>query len=152
MRSALRLSVVATSLLLVACFSSSVTDGNVEIDTDGDTMEVTTDQGKAVIGGELQSGWPSDVPVYPGAAVSYSALVNAEGGPGAAAVLTTADSPTEVVANLQAQLVAAGWTVNGQFNAGAMQTITATKDTRVYSVAIQGGEDGTTVTIGVGEQ
>lgn len=151
--------------LLTACLSGGIAEEatermienqageNVDVEMRGDAMEITTDDGTMVAGsGELQEGWPEDVPTYPGATVSYSALVSDTGGPGAAAILTTPDAVADVAAHLRAELEGSGWSVTGSYDLGALHSIVAEKDGRVYSAAIQGGENGTTLTIGVGQQ
>jgi hypothetical protein len=104
-----------------ACRRHSVTidsNGNT-VAVDGKTGQVTikTDNGTAVYtagaGATLPSGFPSDVPLYPGAAVTGS--VNASGQPGKESQVVTfetKDSAESVAAFYKSKL--SGWQMSAE--------------------------------------
>ena len=132
---------LAGSLILLAGCSSG-TSGQVD---------VQMDEGPVVTGGmAVPDDWASDVPVYAGADVQYTATVNPiDGRPGAAMVLTTSDSVQAVADFYKAELESNGWALEASV-AGPMGTIIGgTKDNRSVSMLIAASEGMTSITIGV---
>ncbi len=128
-------------------------DADVNFGNDG-TMRVETDEGTFEAGGNrVPSDWPSDAPVYPGAKVTYSAMMNPQTGePGAALMLSTEDSEEDVEAFYTAQIATDGWKVEGTMRSGGMTVITAKKEGRVLSLMITAANGQTSITIGLGEE
>lgn len=139
------LSSVALLGLLSACGSS-----NIGMNTDG-TMDITTQEGTAKIGTQtMPENWPTDVPTYPNATVSYSTLVNSQTGkPGMAVALTTEDETQAVTDYYKKELSANGWTVDAAMVGAGTSIFSARKDNRTASFLIAGAEGQTTITMAV---
>ena len=125
---------------------------DIDRNADGSTTH-SNEEGSATVGGtSLPSNWPSDVPAYAGAVITYSGTSNpSTGEAGAAVMFTTKDSTATVATFYKEQLVATGWTISAEANANGMTTLAATKDTRnfgMYIAPVTAGAD-TTVTIGI---
>lgn len=123
-------------------------DADVQMDEDG--MEVKTDDGTATFGGDVPADWPSDVPVYEGAKVQYTASTNpANGRPGNMMVLQSTDASDDVYAFYQQALVDNGWTVESQANAAGANTLVAKKEGRTVSLLVTPVQDATAISIGI---
>ncbi|MBI2635808.1 hypothetical protein HYW84_00575 [Candidatus Peregrinibacteria bacterium] len=161
------LSVVSVFLLLPACSRRQAeraierrieqeTGGNADVDIQSDgAVKVETAEGTYNAGGNrLPEDWPEDAPVYAGAEVQFSGAANpANGKPGAAAVLITADSASDVLTFYKAELKSKGWTITTTMESQGTTIIGATKGARTFSLMIGSSDAGkTSITIGVGEQ
>lgn len=129
------------------------TGENAEVDvrTDG-SVKVETEDGTFQTGNTLPADWPTDVPVYAGATVQYSASVTETGQPGSAAVLMTTDSAAQVASYYKKALKENGWTVESTIEAQGTTIFSATKDDRVVSFMSASAQGATTITLGVTKQ
>ncbi len=126
------------------------TGQDADVQINGDSMEVTTDEGTAKIGGDVPSDWPTDVPVYEGADVQYSGSQNpANGRPGHMMVMQSTDSSEDVYAFYKQELVNNGWTVESQANAAGASTLVAKKEGRTVSLLVTPVQDATAISIGI---
>ena len=151
----------ASVILLAACSSTPTTQENVMQNAVGDqgavnvdangAMHVTTSDGSYTAGGnQMPSDWPTDVAVYAGATVAYSASANPEtGAPAQAIVLTTSDSTTAVATFYKTRLAQDGWVLSTTMDGTDMTIFSATKDTRTLSMLIAGSDGQTTITMGI---
>jgi len=153
-------------LLLAACGGSSPAgnaaeqalldaageDAEVEVRDDG-SIQITTEEGTFGTVNEVPAGWPADVKVYEGAAVTYSAVADPTTGNAAFALVFTVSDDVETVAGFyNDQLAADGWAIASTFRMQGSVVFTAEKDTRTVSVSIADVDGTTTVTLGVQEQ
>jgi major membrane immunogen (membrane-anchored lipoprotein) len=128
-------------------------DADVDMKNDG-SMMVKTDEGTMQTGNTLPADWPTDVEIYAGATVSWSATTNqANGKAGSAIVFTTGDSEQAVVDFYKKSMKDNGWTVQTTMQTGEGVVLVANKDKRALSLSVVRTDEGTTtVTLGVGEQ
>ncbi|MFA5820819.1 MAG: hypothetical protein WC873_01815 [Candidatus Gracilibacteria bacterium] len=131
---------------------SSGNNADVNIGSDG-SFSVTTEEGTMSFGTELSADWPNDVPTYPGAAVTYSAVGNdlADGGLGGYAIFTTSDSAQKVIDFYNGEMATAGWTVKASVNIASSMNVTFEKDGLAMNVTATEGDGSTTLTIGFGK-
>jgi len=123
-----------------------------KIDKNGDSITIEGEGGeKASIGtGELPQGFPADVPVYEGAAVTGSFAQGSGAEQTYSVTLETSDDPATVNAWYLTELEAKGWTIDTQANNAENYVVTATNATQQVSVGVvQGGDTGTTISLTV---
>ncbi len=125
----------------------AATGGSVDVDRDGDTVTVKTQDGTITGGNTMPENFPSDVPVYPGADVQGSYSIDGANGKGHTVGLQTNDSLADVTAWYRREVAAKGWTVVGDATYNGSLVLSATKDSRGLNVSVS-EEDGT-VTIGL---
>jgi hypothetical protein len=133
------------------------TGGDVDIDIGRDgTMEFTGGDGESVqvTAGEsvrLPETWPSSVPVFPDATITYTGTVNTpEGSTGHTLTFTTSE-PASAVASFYADALARdGWTVVANYATGDGAMISATnaeEEGAVVYIGSSDGETGVTLTV-----
>ncbi len=117
----------------------------VVMNNDNDTIQTGT---------TLPGDWPTDVEIYAGATISWSATTNqASGNAGSAVVFTTGDSEQTVVDFYKKSMKDNGWTIQTTMQTGEGVVLVANKDERSLSLSVVRTDEGTTtVTLGVGEQ
>jgi len=156
----------STSILLSACSQrltgsamerqiEQETGGNADVDVDADgSMQVKTEDGTYNAGNnQLPEDWPEDAPIYAGSTIQFSGSANATTGqPGAAVVLSTADSAADVMTFYKGELKKQGWTVTSTMEAQGTTIMGATKGTRALSLMVGSTNGQTSITIGVGER
>ncbi len=127
-------------------------NADVNIGEDG-SFSVTTEEGTASFGTELSTDWPNDVPTYPGAEVTYSAVGNnlADGGLGGYATFTTSDSAQKVIDFYNSEMAANRWTVKASVNIASSMNVTFEKDGLAMNVTATGVDGMTSITIGFGK-
>lgn len=154
------LAVLLLGALVVGAFGRGTSLGSayfapgVDVDRnmDGSTTYSNGEATVTVGGNSMPENWPSDAPpAYDGAAISYSGTSNPQTGEaGAALVYTVKASAASVVEYYESRLKAEGWTITATANAGGMQVVTATKDTRTFGAYIGAdGQGNTSVTVGI---
>ena len=154
-RSTITILSAASILLLSACSRSTESTMEQQIDLNDDgSMHVETNEGTYDAGSNrLPDDWPTDAPIFAGATVQYSGAANpTTGKAGAAAVLMTTHSPSEVLDFYTAELKKQGWTVTSTMEAQGTTILGATKGSRALSLMVGSVESQTSITIGVGEQ
>lgn len=127
----------------------AATGGRVDVDADGGTYTVKTDDGTWSTSDKLPSDWPSDAPLYPGADVqgSVAAAGGDTQGVGQYVGLLSSDSAQQVAAWYKSELAAKGWTVGTDITTPQGSMIGADKGGRTVAVTIT-SQDGKTA-IGV---
>lgn len=128
--------------------------GNADVDLQGDTATFTSDEGSMTVGENvsLPDNWPSDVSIMQGGKIYYAMSSNpSTGESGMGAVFGTAQSANNVIGYYKTELPKQGWTIEGEFNVAGASVLSATKGDRSLSLSIVGGDDETSVTIGVSE-
>lgn len=155
---------LGTVTLLAGCESSvenamereleEETGGDAEVDLNEDGgMRIESEEGTFTTGNKMPEDWPSDVPVYAGAEVQYTATSNpVTGQAGTVLVLLSTDTQDEVVDFYKGALVGAGWVIEGSMKSGEMVVMGASKGNRQVSVMIAGVEGGTNITLGVAQK
>lgn len=129
------------------------TGGKADVDVNSGNVSVKTKEGSFSTSSSLPADWPKDVPVYPGATVSYSGSNTSKSGDsGIGAVLTTKDSAQKVRDYYAKELVVQGWTVEATYNADETSVLSATKDTRTFAATTAQSDDMTTITLGVSQK
>jgi hypothetical protein len=130
------------------------TGGDADVDYDGDgNVRVRTEEGEWSTGGELPKDWPSDVAIYGGATVLYSASADpATGERGFYAALQSTDAAAEVAAWYQQRIAADGWTVASTTNVNGATYLGAEKDGRTLAVSVTPAEGGSSIMLGVAEE
>ena len=140
-----------TSLVLLGLLSGcGGATNNVNVQSDG-TVNVNTSEGTAKIGAQsMPENWPSDIPAYPGATVSYSTAVNPQNGkPGMAVALMTKDDAKTVTEYYKKELAGNGWTVDSVLGGAGTSIFSARKAGSMASFLIQGDKDQTTITMAI---
>jgi hypothetical protein len=137
------------SMLTLAACSPSVRE-NVDVDVNTDSsVNVTTNEGTYQTGNTLPEDWPKDAPVYAKGTILFTGTSNpATGKPGMAVTLSTEDAAKTVYDYFVAQLPKEGWAIDANVQTGSAYMVSATKDQRVLSVMISGG-DQTSITMGL---
>jgi uncharacterized protein (DUF2344 family) len=137
-------------LLLSACGQNAVeraieeqTNGEADVDFDGETMQIETDEGSMEIGSQtLPDAWPLDVPVYPDATIMASYTTNMQEEQAATMLnLATKDAPTAVQAFYDRELKANSWLIESQGSFGTMTMISAKKESRSLTLQIMVNEE-----------
>lgn len=129
------------------------TGGNADVDVKNGSLTVKTNEGTFSTGTSLPSDWPKDAPVYPGATITYSGSSNPQSGEsGFGAMLTTKDSAQKVRDYYAKELVVQGWKVEATYNANESSVLSATKDTRAFTVVTAEADGATTITLGVSQK
>lgn len=128
----------------------SVTEeADVDMNSDG-TINIETKEGSFSTGNAIPKEWPTDVPAYDGAEVTYSASASpAEGKSGMALILATNDAAEDVRSFYDAKLKLEGWTLTNTLQGGGSIVITAEKDGRQLSVIMNEADGKTGITLGV---
>ncbi len=122
---------------------------DVKMGEDG-AMQFATSEGTVSTGNAVPADWPTDVPVYPGAAVQYSASVNPSGGKkGNALILMSLDDVQKVSDYYKDALGSQGWASVQVMNAGGTMIMSMTKDDRTLSLTIAGSGGKTNITFGI---
>lgn len=126
-------------------------DGRADVDMNDDgTMTITTKDGEFQTGNSVPEEWPSDIAVYAGASITYSAKTNPlENKAGMALVLLTDDTAADVKTFYETTLKANGWRITNTMQGGGTVIMTAEKDDRKLSLAIAESDGQTGITIGV---
>ena len=131
----------------------SATGGKADVDINSDSVTVKTDEGSFSTAASLPDGFPSDVPVYPGSAITYSGTNNQQTGDTEyVVVLSTTDSYQKVGDYYTAQLASQGCDITSTQSIAGTTVISASKDTRTLSMSTATADDGTTITLGVTPQ
>ncbi len=99
------------------------------------------------IGKKLPEKTPSYVEVYPGAEIAFSGVEENEGIVNGSLSLSTNDSFEKVVAFYKASLEKSGIKPVSSFSSDNTQILAADDGEKAYGVSINGGADGTVVTI-----
>jgi hypothetical protein len=127
--------------------------GDADVDYDDGEVTVRTDEGEWSTGGDVPSGWPSDVPVYRGAKVVSSASSNpSTGEKGYYLALQSSDAPDAVAEFYKRELAANGWTIRGTTTVNGGTYVGAEKGGRDLAIAIAAAEGGSSISIGVSEE
>ncbi len=129
------------------------TGGNADVDVKDGSLTVKTSEGTFSTGTSLPADWPKDAPVYPGATITYSGSSNPQAGEsGFGAMLTTKDSAQKVRDYYARELVVQGWKTEATYNADESSVVSATKDTRAFTVVTAEADGATTITLGVSQK
>ncbi len=155
--------VCAATCLLAACGGSDertiqTEDGEVTYDIDSDGGESTftfegEDGGELTMqtGSNVDADLPDGYSVYPGSTVVSSTNMKQADGEGSMVLMTTDDSPDEVVAYYRAQAEAVGITIQSEITANGNKLIGGEgPDGSTFSVNASPSDDGTTVQLLVG--
>jgi len=129
-------------------------DADVDMQADG-SMRVETAEGTVMTGpaSELPENWPSDVPVYDDAQITFSGSASQGNGKmGTMVMLQTEDSVEDVVAYYKDEIVKQGWKIDATMQMGGSTVMAATKGSRVVSMQVAASGEGTVITLGIGEQ
>lgn len=114
----------------------AATGGTVNVDSNGDDVTVKTDQGTWSTSDKLPAGFPTDVPLYPGATVQGSVAAAQQQGGGNYVGLETTDSIDKVMNWYKAEVVAKGWKVSTNLEVDGGLMIAGSKDTSDLVVTI----------------
>jgi len=118
--------------------SVNTNTGTVSVSKDGNTTQV----GESV---KLPDGFPSAMPIYPGANLNAASKSNNSD---YAVTATTSDSVDKVVSYYKTQLASNGWTIDSSTDSsdatGKGTVIVASTATLNGSVGVYGGSDGKT--------
>jgi len=136
-------------------FSSDEGSGSINLGENGISFSGEDGSTTATIGQGLPDNWPSDLPT-PEADIAFSGSTTEEDGATTfSAVFSSSESADAMLSFLKSQFTAAGWSVEGDYNASYSGTISAgfsaTKADNTASILI--GSDSSdpgqlTVTIG----
>jgi len=115
--------------------------GNVKVDSDAQSVEITTDQGTLKAGGEiaLPDNFPSDIYVIDGKIMSAMDSAQAQTH---SLSIQSEKSVKEASDIYKAKIEETGWKIDTSMNAGTTSVIGASKGERALSVVIGNNEDG----------
>jgi cytoskeletal protein RodZ len=135
---------------------SQVTDTNVKVEGDGDSVTFESDEGEVSFNasGEMPESFPKDFPVYSGATLKSSFTATGEDTKGTSVVWETGDSVDKVTDFYKSELVKKGWKVVSTFEQEGTTTLTFEKEGVGGFLGIAEGEGGKTAisaTVGVEE-
>jgi len=130
----------------------AATGGKANIDASKGEVTVKTDDGTWSSSDKLPANFPSDVPLYPGAKVQGSVVAAQQQGSGHYAGLETVDTIDKVVSWYKAEVVAKGWQVTANFEAGGGVMIGGSKDTRDLVVTVSKEGDKTVIGLVVSQK
>lgn len=124
-----------------------VTNSQVDVDVDNNTVKINTNQGTFESGDKvsLPAGFPSDVFVIDGTIKTATKMAQNEY---YTVSIETTKSVTAADAEYQQELKKDGWEITATFSIGGGSSITAQKDDRTLSVTINDNEGKTLVVIG----
>jgi hypothetical protein len=91
--------------------------GDVEIDADGESVRIETDEGTVEFGGgsgSLPDAFPDEFPVPDDAAIEYATSASTDDGAFFSVIALTADSYEDTVSWYEGQLSSRGWSIDGQ--------------------------------------
>ncbi len=123
--------------------------GKADVDIKDDGLTVRTNEGSFSVGTELPADFPKDIPLYPGAKVTYSGTNSSDNGGGVGATFSTADDYTQVAAFYTRELPANGWTVDSTQNIAGTTVMSAKKDTRTLAVTATTSDGQTAISLGM---
>lgn len=138
---------VVVIIIAVMVFSNKTTvstpNGDVQIDRDGDTVTVNTNEASLEVGEQvsLPSDFPTDVHVADG---TLQAAFKLDSGNAFSVSLISNDSVTDLKSEYQSEMKNDGWTVLSSLDLPTGSTIAAEKDNRMFSVSMSQGDDGAT--------
>ena len=135
-------------------FQQALGQQGIQYSQNGSGYSVKTAQGTAEVStsGSLPSGWPGDVPAYPGATVQASYSGTAANGQGGTMVsLKSADAASAVGDYYKAQLASNGWKIAGSYEAAGTSIIGAEKAGRKVSVSVSSAGGSTQIVLVIGK-
>lgn len=136
----------ATLVLSAGCGGGGVTiptaDGNVQLEKDGDTYKVETEDGSFVAGTELPDGFPESVPLIDGKILSGSALDSPEG-TGFTVAVEVAGDGTAVSADIKAAFTEAGYKTVSDSSAGGSSILGFESEDWTVVVGVNPGDPAT---------
>lgn len=125
----------------------AATGGAADVDVRNGDVTVKTADGTWTTSEKLPDGFPTDVPLYPGAKVKASVAGAGQQGGGHYVTLESSASIADIGAWYKKEVVAQGWAIETDATVSGSVMIGAKKDTRNLVVTITG--DGDTVAIGL---
>jgi hypothetical protein len=129
------------------------TGGKVNVDSNGGTVTVKTEQGTVTTSDKLPDGFPTDVPLYPGAKVTGSVAGVQDQKNGAYVGMESADAFAKVRDYYKTELVAKGWKIDlSSEQGGTMAIFGASKGTVKLTLTISQESEKTVIAIGVGTE
>lgn len=125
-------------------------NADMNIKKDG-SVDITTDEGTMSTGTSMPKDWPTDIPRYPDAAITYSATMNPVDTASVrmALVLATTDPRTDVQSFYEGALKNNGWTITNTMQGGQTVIMTAEKGERMLSLSIAESDGQTSITLGI---
>ena len=158
-----KLAIVSGAMLLAACGSSEsgtieTDDGTVEYeaDTSGDGVEMsfTDDEGNETTltsGSNVEVDLPDGFSIYPGAEIVQNTVVDGADGQGSMIIMTSSDTPQEMVNHFRSQAEAAGIDIQMEMTSGDTRIIGGEgPDDRFFSFTASGEGDETTGMLTIG--
>ena len=135
---------------------SQVTDSNVKVEGDGDSVTFTGEEGEVSFNasGDMPESFPKDFPVYSGATLKSSFTATGADTKGTSVVWETGDSADKVAGFYKGELVKKGWKIVSTFEQEGTTTLTFEKEGVGGFLGIAKGEGGKTaisVTVGIEE-
>jgi hypothetical protein len=115
--------------------------GDVEIDADGESVRIETDEGTVEFGGgsgSLPDAFPDEFPFPDGAGVEYATSTSTDDGAFFSVIGFSEDDYDDVVSWFEGQLSSRGWSIDGQtqFSNGDISTQSFTVSGHGYEGAV----------------
>jgi len=101
--------------------------------------------------GQLPSGFPSDVPVYPGSTVAFGGATHSNGKDSYSVTFSTTAGTNDIISYYKGQLQSNGWNITSEQSYFG-SSVTADKDSREVTVVVLGADkagDNSTITVAV---
>ncbi len=111
----------------------------VQVDKEGDSVTIETDEGKATVSGEgteIPADWPSDVPIYPRTTVVTTVDYEVEGTRNVGVTLDSTDDPKTINDWYVDEVEKSGWKITAKASTNGNYVISGTKGDQQLSVAI----------------
>lgn len=115
--------------------------GDVDVEIDGDEVEIETDEGTMSVGQDLPEGFPEEIPLVEGEIVSGASV---EGKGWTVSVQTDFATAKEAVAAARDEL-GGGWTASGEMDNPSMSLVGLAKGAYQLSLMSTAGDGGAIV-------
>ena len=138
--SVFRRTLTLAAVLLAGCSSGQTLVEEGALNTEGNTVMTE---------GEAPEQWPVDVPLYPDAAVAFSAMNVIDGKQTAVIALSSSEGAEKVVKFYEERLAEEGWKTENVMVSTIASGMEAVKDGRRLQLAVLGEGKETTISIAV---
>jgi hypothetical protein len=139
-------------LLISGCSQTVPLGNNASMTTNGDQVKITqTGSNGSTIVSTAGGQYPSEAPIpqYPGSAITVAQVVAAPtpGQPRTNIILSTKDSPQQVMAFYKTQIASKGWTSDNAVEGGGMSSLSVKTASGDLTITAMGTPEGTTVSL-----
>lgn len=134
-------------------FLSTLSGGKVKVNVGDNKVSYKTDEGEFSFeeGGKLPDGYPSDLPIYPGAKLTSSWSTSDDDSKGMSLIWGTNDSIGQVADYYKKELEAKGWKITSSFSQAETSTYSFEKGGTSGFVGVgKGDKQNTNISVTIG--